>query len=50
VEPHGLTAVAPFFSGFRRGAEPRTESHSSTGLHPWLSGAWVNLLQFKMQL
>ena len=37
---HGFTAVASFPTGFR-GAEPRTESHSSTGLHPWLSGARV---------
>ena len=40
VKLHGFTAVASCRTGFR-GAEPRTESHSSTGLCPWLSGAWV---------
>lgn len=38
---HGFTAVAPLDTGIR-GAKPRTESHSSTGLHLWLSSARVN--------
>ena len=41
VEPHGFTAVAPLDTRFRR-AKPRAESHSFTGLHQWLSGAWAN--------
>jgi hypothetical protein len=58
VEPHGLTAVAPLHT--LRRAEPSEAyppsprlrrvptSHSSTGLHPWLSAKegklmWRNL-------
>jgi len=37
VKLHGLTAVASLDSGFRSGAKPRTESHSSTPLQAWLS-------------
>ena len=50
VKLHGFTAMASRETGFYA-AEPRTESHASTGLwdttwgiplwHPWLSGAWV---------
>ncbi len=40
VKLHGFTAVASLQTGFR-GAEPRTESHSSMSLRQWLSGAWV---------
>jgi len=44
VKLHGLTAVTSLDSGFRSGAKPRTESHSSTPLQAWLSGAWVNYI------
>jgi len=50
VKLHGLTAVASLDSGFRSGAKPRTESHSSTPLQAWLSGAWVNLTYKKTSL
>ena len=53
VKLHGFTAVASRETGFHA-AEPRTESHASTGLwdttwgiplwHPWLSGAWVKTI------
>ena len=39
VKLHGLTAMASPSSGFRRGAEPCTESHSFTPSRIWLSGA-----------
>jgi phosphoribosyl-AMP cyclohydrolase len=41
VEPHGLTAVAPLFSGSRRGAEPCTVQNPNEVSGSW-TGAGVN--------
>ena len=46
VKLHRPTAAASLFSGFRCGAEPRTESHSSTPSQARLSGARVKDIKF----
>ncbi len=35
-----VAAVASCVTDFLR-AKPRTETHSSTGVNPWMNGAWV---------
>jgi len=43
VKLHGLTPMASSLTGFRNGAKPCTECHSSPLLRTGHSGTWVNL-------